>query len=67
MTTVEAIEALDAFLNDALLEDAGELRIIHGKSGGRLKAAVHARLRQQPSIRAFRVDARNPGVTIVQL
>jgi hypothetical protein len=28
---------------------------------------VHARLRQLPSLRGFRVDPRNPGVTIVQL
>jgi DNA mismatch repair protein MutS2 len=66
-TTAEAIETLDAFLNDALLAGAGEARVIHGRSGGRLKAAVHARLRQLPSLRGFRVDPRNPGVTIVQL
>jgi DNA mismatch repair protein MutS2 len=67
MTTAEAIEALDAFLNDALLAGAGEARVIHGRSGGKLKTAVHARLRQLPSIRGFRVDPRNAGVTIVQL
>jgi DNA mismatch repair protein MutS2 len=66
-TTAEAIEVLDAFLNDALLAGAGEARIIHGRSGGKLKAAVHARLRQLPSLRGFRIDPRNPGVTIVQL
>jgi DNA mismatch repair protein MutS2 len=66
-TTAEAIEALDVFLNDALLAGAGEARVIHGRSGGKLKAAVHARLRQLPSLRGFRVDPRNPGVTIVQL
>ena len=66
-TTAEAIDALDAFLNDALLAGAGEMRIIHGRSGGKLKAAVHTRLRQLPSIRGFRMDPRNPGVTIVQL
>jgi DNA mismatch repair protein MutS2 len=67
MTTAEAIDALDAFLNDALLAGAGEARIIHGRSGGKLKTAVHTRLRQLPSIRGFRMDPRNPGVTIVQL
>ena len=66
-STAEAVEALDAFLNDALLAGAGEARIIHGRSGGRLKAAVHARLRQLLSLRGFRVDPRNPGVTIVKL
>jgi DNA mismatch repair protein MutS2 len=67
MTTAEAIDALDAFLNDALLAGAGEAQVIHGRSGGKLKAAVHARLRQLPSIRGFRVDPRNAGITIVQL
>jgi DNA mismatch repair protein MutS2 len=67
MTTAEAVEALDAFLNDALLAGATEARVIHGRSGGRLKAAVHARLGQFPSLRGFRVDPRNAGVTIVKL
>ena len=44
-----------------------EARVIHGRSGGRLKAAVHGRLKTMPSVRAFRLDPRNPGVTIVQL
>ncbi len=65
-TVAEAIDSLDRFLNTALLAgDAGVL-IIHGRSGGRIKAAVHARLSQTPSIRAFRVHPRNPGATIVQ-
>ena len=67
MTAEEAIGALDAFLNDALLAQHAEVRVIHGRSGGRLKAAVQARLRQLPVVRAFRVDPANPGVTIVTL
>ena len=67
MTTDEAIAALDAFLNEAILAGAAEVRVIHGRSGGRLKAAVHARLKIITSLRAFRVDGSNPGVTIVTL
>lgn len=66
-TVDTAIEALDAFLNEALLAGLAEARVIHGRSGGRLKAAVHGRLRAVPVVRAFRVDPRNPGVTIVSL
>jgi dsDNA-specific endonuclease/ATPase MutS2 len=66
-TVVEAIDALDAFLNDALLAHATEIRIIHGRSGGKLKAAVHARLATIPSISGFRVDPLNAGTTIVKL
>jgi DNA mismatch repair protein MutS2 len=66
-TIAEALEALDAFLNDALLEGRPEVRVIHGRSGGAVKAAVHKRLGQLPPVRSFRIDPRNPGVTIVSL
>ena len=66
-TVGESLEVLDAFLNTALLAGSTEVRIIHGRSGGRLKAAVHARLKLMPSIRGFALDPRNPGVTIVKL
>jgi dsDNA-specific endonuclease/ATPase MutS2 len=66
-TVNEAIEALDAFLNIAILEGDAEVWVIHGRSGGRIKAAVHARLASMPSVRGFRMDPRNPGVTIVNL
>lgn len=53
--------------NDAILSSLTEVRVIHGRSGGRLKAAVHARLRALPSVRSFRVDPANPGTTLVTL
>jgi DNA mismatch repair protein MutS2 len=67
MMVEEAVGALDAFLNDALLAGHAEVQVIHGRSGGRLKAAVHARLKQLPVVRAFRLDPANAGVTIVTL
>jgi DNA mismatch repair protein MutS2 len=67
MTSDEAVHALDRFLSDALLASLDEVRIVHGRSGGRLKAAVHGRLRELPAVAAFRVDPSNPGVTIVRL
>jgi DNA mismatch repair protein MutS2 len=66
LTAPEAVEALDAFLNQALLAGAAQARVIHGRSGGTLKAAVHARLKEWPGLRGFAVDASNPGVTIVR-
>lgn len=66
-TVEEALDALDACLNDALLAGVSEIRVIHGKSGGRIRAAVHRRLGQLPSVRAFRIDAANVGVTIAVL
>ena len=67
MTVEEAVAALDTFLNDALLAGHADVRVIHGRGGGRLRAAVHARLRQLAVVRAFRLDPANVGVTIVTL
>jgi len=66
-TVPEALDALDSFLNDALLEGVDDVRVIHGRSGGKVKAAVHGRLAELTSVRAFRVDPTNPGVTIAKL
>ena len=64
-TVAEAVDALEIFINDALLDGSSEIRVIHGRSGGRLRTAVHRYLRQLPSIGTTRVDPHNPGVTIV--
>lgn len=66
-TVEQALEALERCLNDALLAGASEIRVIHGKSGGRIKAVVHRRLRELPSARKWRTDPRNTGVTSVCL
>jgi len=66
-TVAEALEALDAFVNDALLASLAEVRVIHGRSGGRIREAVHKRLRRVAAVRSFRLDPLNPGVTIISL
>lgn len=66
-TTDEAVAAMDAFLDAAILASHAEVRIIHGRSGGKLKVAVHERLRAIAAVHSFGVDERNPGVTIVLL
>jgi dsDNA-specific endonuclease/ATPase MutS2 len=40
---------------------------VHGRSGGRLRAALHRQLREVPAVRAFRLDPANAGVTIVEI
>ena len=66
LTVEEALQHVQQVLSQALLADVGELRLIHGRSGGRIRAALHRRLREISSVR-FRLDPRNPGVTIVSL
>ena len=65
LTVAEAHEAVIAFIDRALRSGATEARIIHGRSGGRLKSALHAQLRTIGC--RYAVDPRNPGVTIVKL
>jgi dsDNA-specific endonuclease/ATPase MutS2 len=67
LTTDDALEAMHAAIDAALLADIGQLRLIHGRSGGRLRAVVHTGLRQLTVVRSFRLDPRNAGVTIVYL
>ena len=66
-TVEEAMEAAIAFLDRAFREGSAEVHFIHGRSGGRIKAALHAQLRKLSSVHGFRLDPRNPGVTIVEL
>ena len=66
-TVEEATTRVTATINAALLDDRAVLRFIHGRSGGRLRAALHRHLRGMPSVRHFRIDPRNEGVTIVDL
>ena len=65
LTADEAVAVLDGFVSEAILGGCAEVRVIHGRSGGRLKAAVHRRLKMIAAVRSFRVDPSNPGVTIV--
>ena len=65
-TVLEATQDVRDFLNAALLDGDATIRIIHGRSGGRVKAAVHAQLARMP-VRRFSLDPRNPGVTVVIL
>jgi DNA mismatch repair protein MutS2 len=67
LTVGDALERVQQALNEALLADFDELRLIHGRGGGRIRAALHRRLRETLSVRSFRLDPRNEGVTIVSL
>jgi DNA mismatch repair protein MutS2 len=67
LTVEEALIRIDETLNAALLAGGRQIRFIHGRSGGRLRGALHQRLRAVGAIKSFRLDPRNAGVTIVTL
>lgn len=64
-TVAEALDDLERFVNEALLEGCAAVRVIHGRSGGKVKTAVHAYLRKLSVVTSVRVDPANVGVTIV--
>ena len=64
-TVDEAVVALESFIDAAIVSGHAEVRVIHGRSGGRVKSAVHGYLRRLSSVASFRLAPRNPGVTIV--
>lgn len=67
LTVEDALVGAEQALNDALLAGLSELRFIHGRSGGRIRTALHRWLRGMPPVRGFRLDPLNAGVTIVSV
>ena len=66
LTVSEALDRAERALDAALRTDAAALRLIHGRSGGRIKSALHQRLKAIGSIRGFHLDPHNAGVTVVE-
>jgi DNA mismatch repair protein MutS2 len=70
MTTDEAINELDKYLDDARMSHLSSVRIVHGKGTGALRKGVHDYLRRQKRVASFRLGQYgegDAGVTIVQL
>ena len=65
-----ALEALDRFLDRALLASLPAVRIVHGHGSGRLKKAVRRHLRSHPAVasqRPGRANEGGDGATVVEL
>ncbi len=56
-----ALEALDVYLDQALLGARPEVRIVHGHGTGRLRDAVRLHLRKHPGVAAERPGEPNEG------
>ena len=68
-TTDEAISLLDKYLDDAYLAHLPNVRVVHGKGTGALRAAVHKHLRRLKYVSSFRLGEfgeGDAGVTIVE-
>ncbi|MCF6206627.1 MAG: Smr/MutS family protein, partial [Sulfurovum sp.] len=63
----EAIETVDKFLSDALVNNLSEVQIIHGTGGGVLAKLVTDYLKEHPKIQKFYRMPGNLGITVVEL
>jgi DNA mismatch repair protein MutS2 len=64
-TVEEALDEADKFLDDALLSEYRQVRLIHGHGTGRLKSALREWLKSHPHVGKLESDSRG-GVTVVE-
>ncbi|MCQ2402990.1 MAG: endonuclease MutS2 [Lentisphaeria bacterium] len=67
----DAVDRLTQYLNDCVLANLNEVRVVHGFGTGRLREGIHQFLRKQPYVESFYLGS-NPmeggaGVTYVRL
>lgn len=68
MTVDEAVPALDKYLDDAYLAHLPQVRVVHGRGTGALKAGVHRHLKNLKYVKDYRLGEfgeGDTGVTIV--
>lgn len=69
-TVEEALYHLDLFMDHALLHHVKQVKIIHGRSGGILRKAVHEYLQKNAHVQSYRLGnyfEGSYGVTIAIL
>lgn len=70
LSSDEATDRVDKFLDDASLAGAGTVRVIHGHGKGILRRAISGLLTGHPHVESFRLahaDEGGAGATIVEL
>jgi DNA mismatch repair protein MutS2 len=66
----EALQTIQAFIDDAIMLDYNELRILHGKGNGILKEMIRNYLKAEPAVKSFRdehVQFGGAGITVVEI
>jgi DNA mismatch repair protein MutS2 len=69
-TVDEGVDRVSRFLDDTLVTDLREIRIIHGHGTGQLRRGVHAFLKDHPLVTQFHTappEQGGGGATIVEL
>ena len=68
MAVVVAVAQLDKYLDDAYIAHLPQVRIVHGKGTGALRAGIHKHLKRLKYIKEFHLGGfgeGDAGVTIV--
>lgn len=68
MTVDEAIPVMDKYLDDAYLAHLPQVRVVHGRGTGALRAAAHKHLKKLKYVKEFHLGEYgegDTGVTIV--
>ena len=63
----ECADLVEEYVRAAREAGLAEVRIIHGKGTGALRAAVHAVLARSEHVASFRLAGENWGATIAEL
>lgn len=66
----EAIGVVDKYLDNAILNRAASVRIIHGMGTGALRKAIHSYLKKHAKVESFRMGGQGEGglgATVVEL
>lgn len=66
----EALPKIQEFIDEAIMFEVAQLRILHGKGHGILKENIRNYLRTEPMVRSFKdehVDLGGAGITVVNL
>lgn len=67
MTVDEAMPELDKYLDDAYLAHLNQVTIIHGRGTGKLRTAVHNKLKKCRYVKSYRLGAFGEGETGVTI
>jgi DNA mismatch repair protein MutS2 len=66
----EAISIIQEFIDEAIMFDVNQIRILHGKGNGILKEIIRNYLKTEPAISSFKdehVDFGGAGITVIDL
>lgn len=66
----EALAIIDKYLDNAVLAQVSNVRLVHGHGTGALRTAIHAYLKRNPNVSEFRMGGQGEGglgATVVTL